>query len=387
MRKMAFFALLYFAQGAALAYVINFQKPYLAGQGVSKEAIGLFTSLLLLPFILKVGLGALSDRVPVGRWGSRKPYMALGLGAFSLSYLSLSFVSPSEDFLTFAAVTWIASLGLALFDTCADGWALDTAEKSEQSSIQAAMISGKSLGLLLMSYVFGRMAESEGYSGVFVTIAAISAVVLMVVMLVPYVRRHSAKEAGPVGQWGDLLKGFYLAFAGFGVAYSVASFGTDGLVTLHFAETYAAGAGEIGVFGMARGLGALGGALAFAALVRGLGLGRSLVTSLLILGAGCLLPLAGLPAPVAAGLWGMAWGMQETAYVTLAMRFAQGAWSATFFAIAMIFSNIGTSLGEALAAPLVPQIGYVGVFAGFAVLAWSCLLFVPAIFKPLKEVV
>ncbi|NJM09943.1 MAG: hypothetical protein HC883_03370, partial [Bdellovibrionaceae bacterium] len=52
-RKLLFFCLLYFIQGAALAYVINFQKPYLAGQGIPKETIGLFTSLLLIPFIAK----------------------------------------------------------------------------------------------------------------------------------------------------------------------------------------------------------------------------------------------------------------------------------------------------------------------------------------------
>lgn len=75
-RYRVFFALLYFIQGAAYAYVVNFQKPYLFTQGISTESIGLFTSSLLAPFILKIFLGMLSDRVPFGRYGGRKPYMA-----------------------------------------------------------------------------------------------------------------------------------------------------------------------------------------------------------------------------------------------------------------------------------------------------------------------
>ncbi|NJL25645.1 MAG: AmpG family muropeptide MFS transporter [Calothrix sp. SM1_5_4] len=131
-RNISFFALLYYIQGAALAYVVNFQKPYLAGEGIGKKTLGLFTSLLLLPFIAKVFLGMLSDRLPLGRCGSRKPYMALGLGIFGLCYFSLGGIDPGHHFALFAAVTWLASLGLALFDTCADGWAVDIAEEREQ---------------------------------------------------------------------------------------------------------------------------------------------------------------------------------------------------------------------------------------------------------------
>ncbi|MBX3022706.1 MAG: MFS transporter [Bdellovibrionales bacterium] len=384
MRNLAFFALLYFVQGAALAYIINFQKPYLAGQGISKETLGLFTSLLLIPFILKVFLGMLSDRVPWGKWGSRKPYMTLGLALFAACYFTLSTLAPGESFLLFAIVTWLASLGLALFDTCADGWAVDVAEDHQQSSIQAAMVGGKSLGLILMSYAFGVLAESEGFRTIFLVIATLSAFVLLAVWCVPYRPRQRAQRAELVGHWRDLMRGFYLCFAAFGVLYSIASFGTDGLVTLHLSEALKVGVRQIGDFGVARGMGALLGAGLHAYLAHRLGLKRAQVLALLALGAGILLPLSGLPILMAALFWGMAWGFQETAYVTLAMRFAQGAWSATFFAIAMIFSNLGTSIGEGLAAPLVPLIGYSGVFMAFAGLAWACLLLVPWMMRPVE---
>lgn len=379
-RKLLFFGVLYFVQGAALAYVINFQKPFLAQHGISKETLGLFTSLLLIPFIAKVFLGYLSDRWPVGRWGSRKPYMFFGLGLFAFCYAGLSALNPGKDFPVFAALTWFASLGLAWFDTCADGWAVDAASESEQGPVQAAMIAGKSLGLVLMSAAFGHVAQRYGFGVIFQFLAALALAVLILVLMVPHKTAgvaHSIYIKSP----RDLMKPFYLFFALFGVAYSVASFGTDGLLTLFLSETRGAGALEIGYFGMSRGCGALCGAVLFAFAQRSIGLKRAAYLAIVLVAFGCLMPRTSLPALALGVLWGMAWGFQETAFVTLAMRFAQGPWAATLFAASMIFSNVGTSVGEALGAPNVPAFGYDGVFTGFALIALGSSLLLPPVLK------
>ncbi len=383
-RKLLFFSMLYFVQGAALAYIVNFQKPYLAANGVSKEALGLFTGLLLIPFIVKVGLGYVSDRFPVGRWGSRKPYMVIGLTLFASAFFATSFVDPGKNFFAYASLVWLASLGLAWFDTCADGWAVDTSAGHEHGSVQASMIAGKSLGLVTMSALFGFLAMRHGFGIIFQLIAGLAAVVLAIVLFVP----HSApvkKSGALVKGWASLLKDYYVFFALFAVVYATASFGTDGLLTLHLSETTGASSVEVGFFGMWRGGGALLGAVLFALLNPRLGNKPTQFLALFMLGLGCGIPLLGWPAPVAALVWGAAWGFQETAFVTLAMRFAEGRWAATLFAGAMIFSNIGNSLGEGLGAPLVPRIGFEGVFLMFAALAWMSAAFIPKIYKPLKD--
>lgn len=365
-----FFASLYFLQGAAFAYVVNFQKPFLAGQGVDKATLGLFTSLLLLPFILKVFLGMLSDRR-----GGRKPYMLVGLALYAAGYAALAFLNPATQFPAFAAVTWMASLGLALFDTCADGWAIDVAEEREQSAVQAAMIAGKSLGLITMAFGFGWIAERYGYAFVFLTLSGLAALIAVVVASRRYrPRARAVVAAGP--RWRDLLTPAYGAFALFGILYSIASFGTDGLLSLFLTEARGLAPSALGGFGVARGVGALLGAGAYVLATRKLSLARAQVLALVALGGGCLLPLTDLDGLALGLLWGLAWGFQETAFVTLAMRFAEGAWAATFFAIAMIFSNVGTALGEALAAPLVPAVGYGTVFSAFALVAWATLALV-----------
>ncbi len=385
-RHRLFFSVLYFIQGAALAYIINFQKPYLNGEGVSKEAIGIFTSLLLLPFIAKVGLGWLSDRLPFGsraKRGVRKPYMIMGLGLFAICYLAISFLQPGDEFFTFAVLTWFASLGLALFDTCADAWAIDCASPSEQGAIQASMIAGKSLGLLTMAFLFGQMVDFWGFAAVFKTLASLAIVVLLVVIFVPYKKVQSEDEP-LLKSWRELTQGFYIAFALFGVTYSVASFGTDGLLSLYLSEVKGDSVAALGNFGVVRGVGALAGAALYVLIGRQLGLLKTQYLAVIFLIMGCLLPLLSLPSLLIGLGWGMCWGFQETAYVTLAMRFARGAWAASFFAIAMIFSNLGTSLGEILGAPLISKIGYSGVFMGFALVASLSLFFVPIAFSRIR---
>lgn len=368
-KKIIFFATLYYVQGAAFAYAVNFQKPYLAGEGVNKQSLGLFTSLLLLPFIFKIFLGVLSDRVPIGRFGSRKPYMILGLALFAFCYFMLTGVAkPVEQFTVFAALTWIASLGLALFDTCCDGYAMDVASEAEQSSVQAAMVAGRALGLISMSFAFGFLTDQFGIHSVFAVLGTLALAVAVFVVVVNFKVLSPGRRAGGA-RWRDLLTPAYFIFAAFGIGYSIASFGADGIVTLYLREVHQVSNGAIGQFGAMRGLGALLGATLFAVVSRHWPLHRALLFSVAALSLGCLVLMTPASYIWIGLVWGLCWGVQETAYVTLAMRFSTGPWAATFFALAMIFSNIGTAIGEALAAPIAEAAGYGYVFGGFALLA------------------
>jgi predicted MFS family arabinose efflux permease len=197
--------------------------------------------------------------------------------------------------------------------------------------------------------------------------------------------KHKSSSVTKTGksEWKELLHAHYLAFAAFGILYSIASFGTDGLVTLFLSEVRKIPTESIGWFGTSRGIGALLGAFTYAKLKVSMRKKQGL--AILFLAIGCTLPLWLYPSLVLGVVWGSFWAFQETAYVTLAMRFARGTWSATFFSISMIFSNVGTAVGEALAAPLVPQIGYQGIFAAFAILALSSIALVPKMMSKVKD--
>jgi PAT family beta-lactamase induction signal transducer AmpG len=380
-QKISFFGVLYFLQGAAFAYAVNFQKPYLTMRGLDKGTIGFFTALLLIPFIGKIFLGMLSDRVPIGRFGSRKPYMLLGLSIFAVCYAWLAAVDPAARFIEFVALSFAASIGLALFDTCCDGWAVDVSRVEEQGAVQAAMVAGRSLGLIAAALLFGLVAELHGYHGIFYVLAAMAAIVWCVVLALAHVPLGGGQlEHTAQASWGDfreLRSKAYLIFALYGVWYSISSFGTDGLLTLHLADTRLANAMDLGLFGTCRGVGALMGAWMLASYLKQLPLERVVRSALLALGAGCLLPLFNLPVNFLGALWGLAWGFQETAFVTLAMSYARGPWAATYFAIFMIFSNMGTMVGEAVGGIGVQNFGYNLVFMGFAALAWLGAIALP----------
>ena len=102
--RLSMFGLLYFVQGAALAYFRNFQKPYLNNLAIDLDTIGLLTSILLLPFILKIFIGMLSDRVNLLGWGHRKPYIVLGLLLAATAFGAAGFVLPDTNLGLFAVL-------------------------------------------------------------------------------------------------------------------------------------------------------------------------------------------------------------------------------------------------------------------------------------------
>jgi PAT family beta-lactamase induction signal transducer AmpG len=361
-----------------MAYIVNFQKPFLFEKGISPETLGLLTSTLLVPFILKVALGALSDRIPIGNWGSRKPYMLMGLILFAASYFSLGLIEPANQFTLFWIVSFFSALGMALFDTCADGWAVDVTAKTHHGAIQSSMLAGKSLGIIVMSRVFGWLVPHSGMKWVFWSLGLMSFLLMAAVILVQAPKRPSEKRAvvstQALGEQYHLLGRHFILFALYGVFYSLASFGTDGLLTLHLSQSGADSA-TIGVFGMWKGMGALLGALVFALVSPKLGVKWSQVSGLLVLALGCLIPIVWIqPAWFAGTSWGLAWGFQETAFVTIAMGFAIGRWSATVFALCMIFSNLGTALGEVVGGKLVGSLGFNTTFMIFSAVAASSIV-------------
>ncbi|MCJ7550764.1 MAG: hypothetical protein MUQ30_13910, partial [Anaerolineae bacterium] len=73
------FGLLYFSQGTILSYFTALNGLYFLSRGLSMTDVGIFASIALIPFVVKVFLGMLSDRVNLFGLGHRKPYILLGL--------------------------------------------------------------------------------------------------------------------------------------------------------------------------------------------------------------------------------------------------------------------------------------------------------------------
>ncbi len=396
-RNGLFFCGLYFVQGAILAYVSNFQKPYLSESGVEVSQIALLTSAMIVPFIGKIFFGYISDRYSLFRLGHRKPYMLLGLAISAICFFTLMSIDPKNLFPVFFALMVTATFGMALFDTATDGFAIDTnraGSDDESSSIQSYMMSGKSLGYIALSGLFGWIAGTNGYHIVFGILGGIITAVFIWVFV--FAKEPAAKsEAAPSGERSpDSKLGFFKSlgwpafiFAGYAIAYSILSFGLDGLVTLFLHSELKLAASDIGVYGSARGTGAIIGAISAGFVGTKFGKPAAAFSALVfLLGASLsLLFLHDLKSAVAIGfLWGAAWAYQETVFVILAMKMAEQTFAATAFALLMIFSNIGTAIGEGLATTLSESLGFKQVFVSFGLsnLAVLPLLYLVLRFAP-----
>ena len=73
------FGSLYFSQGTILSYFTALNALYFLSKGLSMADVGVFAAIALIPFIIKIFLGMLSDRVNLFGLGHRKPYILLGL--------------------------------------------------------------------------------------------------------------------------------------------------------------------------------------------------------------------------------------------------------------------------------------------------------------------
>src|SRR5688500_1955514 len=134
--RLTMFALLYFVQGSALAYISTFMKPHLNSFDIDADSIALLSSLLLVPFILKIFIGVLSDRVSLFGLGYRKPYIVIGLLLAMVAFAAAGTVSPGDNFTLFAILLILGSFSITLFDSATDGFAIDTVPAQDHDTVQ-----------------------------------------------------------------------------------------------------------------------------------------------------------------------------------------------------------------------------------------------------------
>jgi PAT family beta-lactamase induction signal transducer AmpG len=382
------FGLLYFVQGSALAYINNFQKPYLDSLDIKPGSIGLLTSILLMPFILKIFIGMLSDKVNLFRFGHRKPYILTGLILGTISFLAVSRVLPDRNFLFFSALIFMGSLSVALFDTCTDGYAIEITPRKNYGRVQSIMISGKAVGFIILSLIFGYLVQLSSYSAIFIIIGLL--------MMIPLVFGLFAAEPEQIRkdyqfEWNAfrlMIKPAFIVFALFAVFYSIVSFGVDGLVTFFMSNDLDAPEKSIGQYGALRGAGAILGALA-----GGISMDRwnyratAFITVFIVSTGACLMGIASNISLVLsfAVIWGFAWGLQESVFFYLAMRLTDIRIAASMFAIMVALSNIGTAITNGVCTTICVTVGFQLIFfalAGFNSINLLLLLRYFKIWKP-----
>lgn len=363
------FGALYFVQGAMFAYVLVFNNLYLREFGATANQLSLLNGLLLLPFVLKIFFGLLSDRINLFGWGHRKPYMLIGLCLTGLSTLIAPLVPPVEMFPLFLGVAMIIALGVAISDTTIDGLAIDVTPAGERSLIQGAMVIGRALGVVFLSSAYGRLIVAFDWSIVFLLATILNTFSLLLLF---WIQEPIHQVSGTIFRW-KTLKPFWRPdlsrFLCYGILYAFVIYGANAIVPLYLREDLGANLIKVGDSAAVAGLGMLiGGGLStllarkFSIWQRGIG-----TTIMVTMGLFYIALFANLQhLAFVTILWGACLAGAELIYVTLAMEKSDPRLGASMFAVFMAISNIGTGVGQAMTTGLIDRFDYQWLFVGLA---------------------
>lgn len=377
------FGLLYFAQGAILSYFTALNALYLLSFDLTMSQIGIFSAVALMPFVLKIFLGMVSDKINLLGRGHRQPYIVLGLAIQAICLFIIPFIDPRAQLSLFTAAAFVTMVGMALYDTCTDGIALDTTPPEEEGTVQGIMVGGRALGIVVISGVIGWLAQAISWTAAFWTLGAVTLAPLAMILLITEPPRRPGNEF----QWGA-FRAFsrrrVIALAALGALYSLVIYGANELVNPFLQHEYGIGSAIAGLCTSVWGVGVVLGGLTGGQLVDRVGHRRAVIGALL----GSLITIFALSlitSPIMAWLiiviFGLSFGYYETVYFAVSMDFTDARIAASMFAILMAIANIGTGVGFAVSGSLADTLGYRWTFVIIAVLNLLALPLIPMVFQ------
>lgn len=384
LNRLILFGGIYFVEGALLTYFSAFSAIYLRTYELSFSRIGLIGGISLVPFVLKIFIGLLSDKVNLAGWGYRKPYILIGLALQAAAIFLIQFVNPVNQFALFLTLMILTALGMSTYDTCADGLSIDTTPEEDRGLVQGIMVGGRALSSIIFAAVFGLLSANGNWPMVF-TITAIAAVIVLLIALpVKEGEERKIEAAYQKGAFKAFKDWGFILFMVLGILYPLALYSANGMVGPFLNEGLGIPLDGVGAYLSVFGVGTVLGAVVGGPLMKRIGRRNSILAALiltaLVTGAMALVPSAGL-AWVVVFVFGVSFGYYETVYFAMGMDFCDPRIAAFMFSIIMAVGNIGIGLGAPLAGSLVDNMGFQAMFWIFAVVHIVSLPVVFGIFK------
>ncbi len=376
------FGLLYFTQGTILSYFTALNALYLLEYGIDMTRIGIMGTIALIPFVIKVFLGMLSDKVNLLGLGHRKPYIVVGLMIQILCLIFVPIINPGTTFWLYVAIAFMLQMGMALYDTCTDGLALDTTPISEKGTIQGFMVGGRAVGVIVTASLVGLLAENVSWSAVFWCLAVLT--------LPPFFFLRTVAEPERVQERTFDWKAFsafkqlpIIALAIIGFIFFLIIIGVNQIVNPYLQESFNISLSTAGFFTTIWGVGVVLGSITGGGLINKLG-NRNAVLIAIGVALLSILALAAINtlsiAWILVALFGICYGTYQTVYFALAMEYTDPRIAATMFSILMAVTNIGQGVGLGLTGFFADNFGFKLTFIIMALLNFAVLPFLPLIF-------
>jgi PAT family beta-lactamase induction signal transducer AmpG len=381
------FGLLYFTQGTILSYFTSLNALYFRSRGLSMTDAGVFAMIALLPFVIKIFLGMWSDKVNLFGAGHRKPYILIGLAVQAACLLVVPLVDPGKYYWVFVALAFTLQMGMALYDTCTDGLALDTTPPEEEGTIQGFMVAGRAFGVVVTASVLGLLADHVSWTAVFLLLAGLTLIPVPLVLGV----KDGARPVARAFDWGafaafNKTEVVFLALLGFVFFFVIA--GANQLVNPFLQQAFGISLTQAGFYTTVWGVGAVLGGAFGGWLYRRIGMRNTSLAAILVGLVGITL-LAITPDPLLAWgmvfLFGLVYGSQQSVYYALAMHYTDARIAASMFSILMAVTNVAQGVGMAVSGALSDGIGFRVTFGILAAVNLLGLPLLPLIFGKKAE--
>ncbi|MDX9849003.1 MAG: MFS transporter [Anaerolineaceae bacterium] len=380
--RYSMFALLYFAQGSVLSYFTALNAIYLLSFGLNLGQIGLISGIALTPFVLKIFLGILSDRVNLFQMGHRKPYIMIGLMIQAVCLIIVPFIDPGKNFAMYGFIAFLVMTGMAMYDTTTDGLALDITPEEEAGRIQGIMVGGRAMGVVVLSSLIGVLAQNVSWRAAFWLLAILT--LLPMVFVIGF--QEPPRKAGQKFEW-QAFTAFkrwpIIALGLLGALYSLIINAANEIINPFLQSDFGISVMMAGFFTTIWGIGVVVGGVTGGPLTDRVGQRRAveiaLVISFVSVAVFSFTPTAGIAWPLVF-VFGLAFGYYETVYFSISMRRSDPRIAASMFSILMAIANIGTGIGLAMAGLLADGVGYRWTFVIIASLNLLAIPLLPAIF-------
>ncbi|MHA1202910.1 MAG: MFS transporter [Candidatus Heimdallarchaeaceae archaeon] len=168
-----FQGLFYFLQGFSLTGIMVFLTFQLAVTwGLNYAEIATITVLVTIPIFLKMIPGLLSDRVPIGKFGRRKPYIILGTFLTIPGYILISIIK--EFSWMFIASYLLVMIAWVFIDGTLDALTVDITPPEKIDKMQGFAVTGRMLGYAAGGISGVLLANKIGWSYMLLIMGAFS---------------------------------------------------------------------------------------------------------------------------------------------------------------------------------------------------------------------
>jgi len=225
-------ALFYFLQGVFLAGIIQYSGIRMAEWGVPLSKQATFTALTSLPAMLKLFMGLFTDRVVIGKWGRRKPYIVFGLLVTIPAYISYL---SAGDYTGLFIAQLLAFIAWAIVDTTLDALTVDITPDEYDSQMQSFAQGGRYSGMAVGAFSVPVLGPIIGWETIIIIIGMFGILMPISALLIRETPVTKEDLKGNMALGKMFKKAFSSKTTWLGLAASIFMFGG---ITFTFVSNY-----------------------------------------------------------------------------------------------------------------------------------------------------